>query len=291
MNKTVHAGILAAAALVLAPALAAAQPSPEPTATAPAAEPPADPAPAPAPEAAPAEPAPAVAAPSVMDDAYGFSDEAVPPGSRLDWAARRDIRVIQKRGVLKEGRHGFSIFGGVVPNDDFFTYITGGLGYNYYFSEDLSLSVHGAYAYDQKTSLEESLSLPRETNEGPGLEVRLPQVLQAYASAGVDWNLLHGKIGFFTTRLTEFDLALSFGVGAVSTVITNKGQESAPITQIDPAGNVGAGLQFYLSNSFALRLDYHQFFYPALRGQPGGGGVSYPIAATMALTYFTAGLE
>jgi outer membrane beta-barrel protein len=331
MNKTVLLGMLALAALVLVPALASAEPKRPTPAPAPAAQPAPAPAPAPAADAAPAPapaaaaptpaPAPAPAAPAaapaatpeaapaaatpapaaeepvpevepkptMIEDAYGFSDDVAPVGSRLEWAARRDLRVIQKRSVLKEGRHGFTLFGGVVPNDDFFTYITGGLGYNYYFSEDLALSIHGAYTYDQKTSLESSLSKPRETNEGPGLEVRLPQVLQSYASAGIDWNLLHGKVGFFTTNLLEFDLALSFGAGAVMTTITPKGQD--PFTQFDPAGNVGAGLQFYLTNSFALRLDYHQFFYPALRGQPGGGGVSYPIAATVALTYFTAGLQ
>lgn len=250
----------------------------------------APPAATPEPKAEP-EKAPEVVAPvTPASDPYGLSDDAVPPGGRLEWAKRRDIRVVQKRTMLKEARHSFSLQAGVVPNDDFYTYVVGGLGYAYYLSEDLAVTLHGSYAYDKQTSLQDGLTKPRP--EGPGLEVRLPQKLQGMAVAGIDWNLLHGKIGYFSTRLTEFDVALNFGVGAVRTGITNQGDVDKEGNQIyhyqfDPAGALGAGVLFYLSNSWALRLDYHQYFYPALRGAPGGGGVSYPIAGTIAVTYFT----
>lgn len=271
-----------------APALAQAA---EPAAAEPAKAEEAAPAPTPAPPAAEAEKVPEVgAAAAPVGDPYGLSDDSVPPGGRLDWAQRRDIRVVQKRAVLKEARHSFSLLGGVVPNDDFYTYLVGGLAYAYYFSEDLAVTLHGAYTYDKQTSLQSSLTAQRP--DGPGLEVRLPQKLQGVAVAGIDWNLLHGKIGYFATRLTEFDVALSFGVGAVRTGITNQGDIDSKGNQVykyqfDPAGAIGAGVLFYLSNAWALRLDYHQYFYPALSGAPGGGGVSYPIAGTIAVTYFT----
>jgi len=252
----------------------------------PAEKPAAAPAPAKAPEAAPAEAAKpdAESAPDVAPDVgggmelYGVRDDEVPLGGRLEWARRREIRVIQKRTVLKEGRHGISLAAGVVPNDDFFTYIAGGLGYMYYFSEDFALKVHGAYTYDQKTSLQPGLE--KTVPEGPDLTVRLPETLQAYALAGIDWNLLHGKLGFFETRLTEFDIALNFGVGGVATQRTEQGREAKPA--FGPAGNVGLGLQFYLSNNWAVRMDYHQLFYAKFEG-----GVSFPIATTLALTWFT----
>ncbi len=261
------------------------EPAP-PDVAAPAAEP------AKAPETKPEpEKAPDVSNPTSGGDLYGLTNDDVPPGGRIEWARRRDIRVVQKRSMLKEARHSFSLLAGVVPNDDFYTYVVGGLGYAYYLSEDLAITLHGAYTFDQQTSLQSSLTAPRP--EGPGLEVRLPQKLQGLAVAGIDWNLMHGKIGYFSTRLTEFDIALSFGVGAVRTGITNQGDiDPKTLAQIyhyqfDPAGALGAGVLFYLSNSWALRLDYHQYFYPALRGAPGGGGVSYPIAGTIAVTYFT----
>lgn len=280
--------LLAPAALLSAPAAVLAQPAPEPpAATAPAAEPPAEVKPeAPKAEAKPEAPAaeaeklPDVVGPGPAEDAYGNTDESVPLGGRLEWARRREIRVIQKRDVLKEGRHAFTIQSGVVPNDDFFVYPLVGAGYQYFFSEDLALDVHGVYAFENSTGLKDSLEIARQSG-GPGLEVRLPQVLKAYASAGVDWYLLHGKFGFFGTHLTEFDLSLNFGVGAVQTKITPVSGD--PTTKFDPAGEVGADLMFYLARNWALRLGYRQNFYGA-----SGGGVSFPISTTVAVTYFTA---
>ncbi len=295
--KSWQSPLLAASCALVAtaaPAFAADEPA--------AAPPPAEAAPA---EAAPAEAAPTDAKPAkteavpevggAVESAYGISDDAVPPGSRMDWAARREIRVIQKRAILKEGRHGLSISAGVVPNDDFFAYVAMGLGYQYYFSEDLALRIRANYTLPQQTSLQSSLQASRP--DGPGLEVRLPQTLLGYALAGVDWNLLHGKLGFFTTKLIEFDLSLNFGVGAVMTKIVDQGKESSPTYAPDPAGNVGATMQIYLSDRFALGLDYTQLFYPKLRDlfgsttHPGAGGVSHPLAATVSLTWFTSGLQ
>ena len=214
---------------------------------------------------------------------YGVSDDAVPPGGRMDWARRRQIRVIQKRAMLKEARHQFTLLGGVVPNDDFFAYIAMGLAYNYYFSEAFSLDFSAAYTLDQKTSLEDTLEEGRP--EGPSLLVRLPQTLESYAAVAVIWNLLHGKLGFFDTRLSEFDFGLVFGLGANTTIIQGKG-EGQVLRKIDANGNVGACGLFYLSENWALRVDYRQFFYPK-----EGGGVSFPISATLGLSYFTAAPE
>ncbi len=218
---------------------------------------------------------------SVSAADYGVQEGGA--GASMKWAANREVRVIQKREVLKEGRHQFSLIGGVVPNDDFFAYVDAGAAYDYYFSEDIAIEVRGAYTFPQQTSLEATLEKQREQG-GPGLEVRLPETLRAHASLSAVWNLLHGKIGFFNTRLTEFDLGLNFGVGSVMTNLTAKGGAQAP--RFAPQGNIGAVLQFYLGSRFVLRVDYRQFFY-----QANGGGVSFPISTTVGLSYLTAPIE
>jgi len=264
----------------------------EPPKADPAPEPKADPEPKPEPKAEPKpkakEKAPDLGAGGAMDaDLYGIGTDLVPPGSRVEWAQRRDIRVVQKRAVVKEGRHGFTVLGGVVPNDDFWTYVSGGLGYNYYLSEDLAINVHGLYTFETPTTLRTKLEGVRP--EGYELQVRLPQTLVGYASAGVDWNLIHGKIGFFGTKLGEFDLSLCFGVGAVvSKVTTQKFPEG--VIRPDAAGNVGAYLQFYLAERLALRFDYHHMFYPAFNDSTdkADGGLARPLAVTAGLTWFTA---
>ncbi|MBI5609325.1 MAG: outer membrane beta-barrel domain-containing protein [Deltaproteobacteria bacterium] len=225
---------------------------------------------------------------AIDQDMYGIGDDSVPPGSRMEWAVRRDIRVVQKRAVIKEGRHGFSLITGVVPNDDFWTYVVGGLGYNYYVSEDLALAVHGAYTADIASSLPDKLQGKRDDG-GYELKVRLPQTLLGYASAGADWNLMHGKIRFFSTRLFEFDLALCVGIGAIATKVTVQNAVEAK-TRVDPGGNVGGYAQFYLTERLAFRIDFHQLFYPAYddKKDTPTGGLSHPLATTIALTYFTA---
>lgn len=218
------------------------------------------------------------------------ADANVPPGGRLDWAVRRQIMVYQKRDVLKEARHAFTLGTGVVPNDDFFVYPLVGAGYQYFFSEDLALDVHAAYAFENQTSLRATLEKPFEEG-GPNLGVRLPQALVGYATAGVNWYFLHGKLGFFSTRLTEFDLSFNFGLGAVMTKLTAQGATNVS-NGVVPAGEVGVDLMVYLTKSLAMRAGFRQNFYPADDGNAcvpncGYAGVSYPISATLALTYFT----
>lgn len=294
---------LSAASLAAAPALAQETPAEKPAdPTAPAEAPAAEPAKDAAAETPKAEPKPAAdqgtdkaKAPDLMgetgdQDLYGVSDDAVPPGARMEWAKRRDIKVIQKRAVIKEGRHSVSFLGGVVPNDDFWTYITGGVGYNYYFSEDLALHVQGAYTYDQPTSLREKLQAKRP--DGFELNVRLPQTLQAYTTAGVDWNLMHGKFSFFGTGLNEFDAALSFGIGGVYTRVTKKGVIE-PAYRFDAAGSVGTYLQFYIAERWALRANIQQLYYPAFDDvkNDASAGLSKPVSVTVSLTWFTAPAE
>lgn len=240
----------------------------------------AEPAPAasPAPAAAKEEAAPTVGA--AIND-YGVVDEAVPVGARMEWAKRRGLKVIQKREVLKQGRHGFSLLAGFVPNDDFFNYGNFAGAYNYYFSEDLSLEVSGGYTLDTKTGLEDTLITARP--KGPGLNVRLPQTLLGHFSVSSTWNLVHGKIGFFDTGLTEFDLGLNFGVGGIFTYVTGKSESG---NKFDLQGNIGLTWQFYLSQQFAFRIDYRQYFFPK-----EGSGVSFPMALNIGLTYFTAPLD
>lgn len=288
-NLRARLSALFAFATLALPGIAGAQPAP--AATEPVAAEPAKAEPAPEAKAAPAAPTeatpaakeeakPDVGASAPTSDDYGYTEDAVPMGGRLDWAGRREIKVIQKRAVLKEARHAFTLQAGVVPNDDFFVYPLIGGGYQYFFSEDLALDIHGAYALENRTSLQDSLQKPLASG-GPGLEVRLPQTLNAYATAGVDWYLLHGKFGFFTTKLTEFDLSINFGIGGVQTKVTDIAGKDA--TRFDPAGEIGAELMFYLASNLGLRAGFRQNFYPA-----EGGGVSYPISTTLSLTYFTA---
>lgn len=280
----------------------AADPAADPAAPAdPAMDPAAGPAPAgdPAAAAAPGgDPMAADAAAAPADDPtaglfgddslYGITEGAVRPGASQEWANIRKIRVVQKRMMIKEGRHGFALFGGFAPNDDFFAYLTTGLRYNYYFSEDLALEVSGGYAFDFGTPLQEQLERSRQDG-GPGLFVRLPQVLVATSSVSVIWNLLHGKLGFFDTALAEFDVGLTFGIGAIVTEVTPQNESLAKEMRVDPNGNIGLTFNFYLTKQWAFRMDMRQFFYAAVNDPRIAqvGGVARPLMMTLGVQWFT----
>jgi hypothetical protein len=128
--------------------------------------------------------------------------------------------------------------------------------------------------------------------DGFELNVRLPQTLQAYTTAGVDWNLMHGKFSFFGTGLNEFDAALSFGIGGVYTRVTKKGVIE-PAYRFDAAGSVGTYLQFYIAERWALRANIQQLYYPAFDDvkNDASAGLSKPVSVTVSLTWFTAPAE
>ena len=121
----------------------------------------------------------------------------------LYWAEKREVRNIHKRLFLKESRHEFSLYSGVVPNDDFFTYLPVGLKYNYYFSEDFALEVAGSYFNKFNRDLKDFLE--NEILSGGQIDVQLPQYLVWQAGAGVLWTPIHGKVGMFDTKLGHFD--------------------------------------------------------------------------------------
>lgn len=193
------------------------------------------------------------------------------------WGKKRDVRVIQKRLFLKDGRWEFTPFGGIIPNDEFFLYGPLGLRVAYFIDEDFSIEVNGAYLVSGRSDLEEFLEDPEI---GLGLIVDLPQQLEWYAGANGTWSPIHGKFGIFTTKLTHFDIFLSFGAGAIGTKTFVRDEFDS--RKVDIQGNLGLGFRLFLLDWLALRLEYRHYIYMA-----EGGGVSYPAELSLGVSFFT----
>lgn len=191
----------------------------------------------------------------------------------------REVAVLQKRLYRKEDRHEFSLYTGVIPNDDFYSYYPIGARWDFYFAEDFGTEVWGSYLIRTASGLESFL----EANFNNSLLVDVPQSLQWLAGANFLWSPIHGKIGFFTDKLAHFDVHLAFGVGAIGTTVREPGGEKG---KVDISGNIGLGMRFYLSEDISVRFDYRQFFYPA-----EGGGLSHPAELTLAFSFWTAAPE
>ncbi len=208
-------------------------------------------------------------------------DSAIKPTGDPDrfWAAQRKVRVIQKRTIRKDGRHEFTPYVGVVPNDDFFIYFPTGLRYNWFFREDWSLEVFGAYCASMKTNLEGYVS----SQERVSIETNLPQKLQWYAGLAAAWNLFHGKVGAMDADLLQFDLNLSLGYNLVGTEIRESPKDDYKPKVDFFAFNIGAGVRMFILDWLAFRLDWRTFLY-----QAEGGGVSYPMELTLGVSFLTA---
>lgn len=199
----------------------------------------------------------------------------------LYWADKRKVDAIQKRSFLKESRHEFTFHTGVVPNDEFYTYIAMGGRYTYFFAEDIGAEAWATYEQIIETGLRDNL----ETRSLNSLRVEVPQTVVFLAGLDVIWSPIHGKFTMFDSALAHFDTYLAFGAGFVLSTVqaTTSDKEAA---EYDMAGNIGLGTRIFLGDWISLRTDFRQYFYPAWVG-----GVAHPFEITLGLSFWTAAPE
>jgi len=223
-----------------------------------------------------------VAAAVMLLPVLGVAEEKPMLDRYLDqyWGQKREVKVIQKRLFMKDGRHEFGLFVGTIPNDEFLLYYPIGGRYNYYFSEDIGIELFGAYLFEQQSDLSNFLADRDSFNIS--IQTHLPQILRWTAGVEGLWSPLHGKVGLFTTKLAHFDWHIALGAGALGSTVATREEGGDRKSKIDVAGNAGTGLRFYLSDSIALRLEYRNYFYAAEQG-----GVSHPAEITLGAAFFT----
>ena len=215
----------------------------------------------------------AAAAEDVPEDTSALDDAL-----ELHWAKKREVKIIQKRLFMKDSRHEFTIFSGVIPNDEFFSYFPIGGRYDYYFQEDFALEIFGSYLVQVNSELQDFL----EETSLEQIFVEIPQALEWLAGASILWSPLHGKFGAFTTKLVHFDVYLAFGAGIIGTKVVDADTREES-SKFDPSANIGLGVRLYLTDLVSLRFDYRQYFYPAETG-----GLAYPAEITLGVSFFTA---
>jgi len=232
-----------------------------------------------------ADPAPAAgdpAAPGEGDDIEVLdpSKMKVDPSQDFWGTNRRNIKVIEPRLFRKDTRHEFTLFIGVVPNDDFFVYLPVGLRWNYFFAEDFSVEVWGLYDANIASGLRDFLQ--EKTNDA--LLVEIPQTLVTMAGVDVTWSPFHGKIAMIGEHMATFDFHIAFGAGFIGTEVVDP---STKLTEFraDVSGNLGLGVRMHLTDMLSLRLDYRQYFYPA--ASEAGGGLAYPMEITLGVSLWT----
>jgi outer membrane beta-barrel protein len=228
-------------------------------------------------EEAAAEPSAASPTPAPAASSEEGGSGTVEGDLDLYWGAKRDVSVVQKRLFTKDGRVEFTVFGGVIPNDPFLTYIPVGGRFNYYFLESISLEVAGSWTGLQSDS-ELASFLKNERNINA--QVDLLDIQQWRANAGVVWSPFYGKLALLQRKLGHFDFSLMGGFGALG-VQSPKADRTGFEDNIKPEGVLGAGLRFFLDERFSLRIDFRQGIFEKI-----GGGVSTPSEITLGISVF-----
>ena len=194
------------------------------------------------------------------------------------WAQVRGIDAIQKREILKEGRFGLTLYGGIIPNNIFSQYFPLGMRLNYFVLETLGLEVSGNYSCGFRRTDEEreqdvrQCGLPtrlRNTVSDPqgvgASSVLLGDEQIAHFNFGVTWSPIFGKTAWHNRSIRYFDVYVFGGVGMVVKQ-TTPDVGAAPQVGLDPEGALGAGAMYFLGNHLALRLDFRQFLFQKITG-------------------------
>lgn len=160
-------------------------------------------------------------------------DEAI----RDELNARRQYRGVQERLFQKARRHEVSVLGGAYAADMMSSsWLLGGT-YTFHFSEDLGLEAMVART-EARSEVVEIIESELGTDL---LRERVPVWLY---QGHLLWSLAYGKLRWFGSRISRFDLALALGGG----ITDNQSARSLTFSG-------GLGFKFYPNEWLAVRLD------------------------------------
>ncbi len=190
--------------------------------------------------------------------------------------------LIQNKFFVKANRFEIAPAIGYVPNNAFVTSVYGGAFAAYHFSD--SFSAEGAFFYAPNTGAAGVKGLTQTlvviAHDGnPDTSFRQPlDRLQLGAIFSARWAPVYGKINLIGEGVLNFDV---YGTGGVGLLLVTKDYasynpafdsdpsvdptivETQPATEAYPALNLGVGLDFFLTQTIALKIDARGAFYIA----------------------------
>jgi outer membrane beta-barrel protein len=194
----------------------------------------------------------------------------------LFWGGKRQVKIVQRREFIKDGKMEATVFGGVIPNDDFIFYITPGVRFGYHFTESLMVEGSFAYASEQTTELKSFL----ENSDIALNRADIREFIKMYYNVDILWSPIYGKLSFLGSKLTHFDTFIGLGVGFFHT--SGRKEDDNPDFQslTNPAANTVLGFRWHISELVNIRTEYrHYFFEKAI------GGISKPVELTLGVGF------
>jgi outer membrane beta-barrel protein len=220
--------------------------------------------------------------------------------------------LIQNKFFVKANRFEIAPSFGYVPNNAFVTNLYGGAVAAYHFSDQFSAEGMFIYAPNTGASGVKGLTqtLVAIAYEGnPDSNFRQPlDRLQLGAIFSARWAPVYGKINLIGEGVLNFDV---YGTAGVGLMLVTKDYasinpdyvsgvegaapatvETSPATEAYPAINLGFGMDFFLTQSIALKLDARSAFYVADEPDYGNklaNGEPEPLEKRLYNTFLTTG--
>jgi outer membrane beta-barrel protein len=158
-----------------------------------------------------------------------------------------DIEVVQNRQYSKKHRLSLTASGGSVSADPFLSVKSLGGAMSFHFTETLGVSgIYKKFLVSNSSYLDE-LQSGLVTGSPSTANTNKPN---AFYGGEISWSPLYGKISLSGSSIVHYDAHVLLGAGITD---TESGKYFTP--------SIGFGPEFYLSNRFALRLDYRLAVY------------------------------
>ncbi|GEM_PF-1689677 len=231
------------------------------------------------------------------DDAHQKMD----PSDPLYWSTMRDVYSLQKRAFQKDGRFSLTLYGGIIPNNIFESYVPVGLRLNYFVLENIGIELSTSYSFSYDKGLADTIQedtgvsaqqvlvadqqvayafdFDNPARDREGLDVG-KLFIPSRVNFGVVWSPFYGKTAFYNSVISYFDFYLFAGAGLAITQ-TQRDFNAPKDADIKPEGALGAGMAFYLGQHLVTRLDFRQFVFAKVNG-----GVANPSEISLGLGYF-----
>jgi outer membrane beta-barrel protein len=240
----------------------------------------------------------------------GEADHAATQALEAFNGAAEDKNVIQNKFFIKQNRFEIAPSLGIMPNNAFVTNVYGGAVLAYHFSE--TFAAEGTLLYAPNTGAAGVKGLTKTlvdiAAQGGTTNFQQPlDRLQLGAIFSARWSPVYGKINVIGETVANFDLYGTGGLGLLlitndyATVnpnfdpadptSTNFNLEENPSTQANPALNLGIGMDFFISQSIAFKLDVRSTPYFGTEPDYGDGEelesrLYTPVLATAGVSIF-----
>lgn len=221
------------------------------------------------------EAAPAAPAGGAIDNAVATEAEKnLEADLAMFWGKRREVKVVQKRAVEKDGRFEITPNFSVIPNDDFIMYFPVGLRVGYHLSEAFAVELSGSYAIQSNTGLTDFLE-----QEAGLRRADLQEEISLYYNLSLLWAPIYGKISVLGYKLAHFETYVGLGVGLVHTTEIPEGNpEGNDVNK--PAANTVLGFRWFINDWLNVRTEYRHFFFEKF-----DGGVSMPVELSLGVGF------